>query len=126
MFFDQYFPSGADWEKALNAQLQRAYAVVVLWSSHAANSEWVAVEAAAGLEKGRLFPLLIEVGVKLPDRFSHLQAADLSGWNGNPDDPKFDRAIVLLEALWDSQVGIRKAITVLKPLRLKTLPEPGE
>ena len=50
MYFDQYLPSGVQWEEALKAQLQRAFAVVVLWSSHAAKSEWVAIEAAAGLE----------------------------------------------------------------------------
>lgn len=122
MYFDQYISSGVEWEKAIRAQLQRAYAVVVLWSSHAAESEWVPIEVAAGLEKDRLFPISIERGVNLPSNFRHLQAADLSDWNGDPNDPKFGRAIALLEVLWDAQMGIRKAIKVLKPLRLRQRP----
>ena len=85
-------------------------------------SEWVPIEVAAGLEKNRLFPILIEVGVPLPSSFEHLQAADLSDWNGEPHDGKFDHAIALLEVLWDSQVGTRKDIELLKPLRLITRP----
>jgi hypothetical protein len=122
VFFDQYMPSGVEWERALKAQLQRAYAVVVLWSSHAAASEWVTIEVAAGLEKGRLFPILIEPGVILPSSFQHLQVADLSDWKEDPDDPKFGQAIVHLEVLWDSQVGTRQDIQVRKPLRLITRP----
>ena len=124
MYFDQYIPAGAEWEKAIKSQLSRAYAVVGLWSSHSQQSKWVPVEAAAGLEKDRLFPILIEPAISLPSDFEHLQAADLSDWNGKPDDPKFGRAIALLEVLWDSQVGTRRAIKVLRPLRL-TKPRPS-
>lgn len=127
MFFDEYIPSGVEWEKTINNQLQAAYAVVVLWSSHSVESEWVLAEAAAGLEKERLFPLLIEPGVKLPSNFAHLEAADLSNWNGDPDDPKFSRAIELLGVLWDIQMGIRKPIVLLQPLQLRKSPvSPGE
>lgn len=124
VFFDQHIPSGVEWEKALKAQLQRAYAVVVLWSSHAAKSEWVAIEVAAGLEKDRLYPILIEPGVTLPSSFEHLQVADLSDWKGKSDDPRFGQAIVLLEVLWDFQVGTRIDIKVPKPLRLIRRPAP--
>ena len=48
VFFARETPAGVEWEKALTATLQRAYAVVVLWSSHAAKSKWVRLEVAAG------------------------------------------------------------------------------
>jgi hypothetical protein len=119
VFIDQDMPSGVDWEKVLKAKLQTAYAVVVVWSSHAMNSKWMAVEVAAGLEKDRLFPILIERGVTLPNSFSHKHAADLSNWNGDPTAPEFDAALSLLKLLWESQVGLLKDVEVRPPLRLK-------
>ena len=117
VFIDRSMPSGVEWRKVLEAQLQRAYAVVVAWSSHSVKSEWVTREADVGLAKDRLFPILLERGIVPPERFAHLQAADLSGWGGNPDDPQFESAIRLLKELWGIQVGTLTPITVHKPIR---------
>lgn len=122
VFFDQDLPSGVDWEKALVAKLQNAYAVVVVWSSHSVKSDWVAREAAVGLEKDRLFPILIERGVTLPERFAHKHAVDLSNWNGNPQDSKFNRVLGLLQPLWEAQIGLLRDIKVFKPIRFKERP----
>ena len=122
VFMDQEMVSGVDWERVLEAQLQRAYAVVVVWSSRSVVSEWVARESAVGLEKDRLFPVLLERGLTIPPRFAHKQAADLSDWNGDPHDAKFDRAIGLLKPLWEAQMGLLEDVKPLKPLRFKPRP----
>jgi hypothetical protein len=119
VFIDRSMPSGVEWRKVLEAQLQRAYAVVVAWSTHSVKSEWVAREADVGLAKDRLFPILLERGVVPPERFAHLQAADLSGWSGSPDDPQFESAILLLKELWGIQVGTLTPITIRKPIRYR-------
>src|SRR5262245_16962671 len=117
VFIDQDMASGVDWEKVLEAQLEQAYAVVVVWSSHSVVSEWVAREAAAGLAKDRLFPLLLERDLALPTQFAHKHAADLSDWNGHPEDAKFNNAIGLLKPLWESEMGLLNDIKVYKPIR---------
>ena len=122
VFIDQDMPSGVEWETVLESQLQRAYAVVVVWSSRSVLSEWVAREAAVGLEKDRLFPVLLERDITLPAQFAHKHAADLSDWNGNPDDAKFNRAIALLQPLWEAQMGLLQDIKVLKPIRFMRRP----
>lgn len=125
VFIDHDMPSGVEWETVLEAQLQRAYAVVVVWSSRSVGSEWVAREAAAGLEKDRLFPLLVERDITLPPQFAHKHAADLSDWNGDPDDDQFNRAIALLGPLWEAQMGLLKDIQALRPIRFKRRPTPS-
>ena len=124
VFFDQDMPSGVDWESVLEAKLRSAYGVVVVWSSHSVKSDWVVREAAVGLEKDRLFPIRTERGVDLPSSFAHKQAVDLSNWNGDPKDPKFDRVLGLLQPLWEAQVGTLHDIKVFKPIRFKPRPAP--
>jgi hypothetical protein len=95
-----------------------------VWSSHSVKSDWVAREAAAGLEKDRLFPILIERGVTLPSSFAHQHAVDLSNWNGDPKDREFDPVLGLLQPLWEAQIGTLRDIKVLKPIRFKARPAP--
>ena len=120
VFMDQQIASGVDWRKVVESQLEEAYAVVVVWSSHSVKSRWVAREARVGLTKDRLFPVLVEADVILPRRFKHKQATDLSDWNGDPDDPKFDRVLDLLKPLWESEKGLLKDAVVRRwPLKFK-------
>jgi hypothetical protein len=125
VFMDQDIFSGANWRKVLESQLETAYAVVVVWSSHSVGSEWVAREAMAGLAKDRLFPVLIDRDVTLPSSFEHKHAVDLSDWEGDPNDPKFDRLLGMIHLLWEAEKGLRQDIKVLKPLRLNTGPRPS-
>jgi hypothetical protein len=126
VFFDQEMPAGVEWDKVLESVLDTAYGVVVLWSSHsvkkaAEESAWIYREAAIGLKKDKLFPISIDPDVSVPKAFDHIQAADLSGWNGDPNDPKFDVAISLLRSLWIAQKGLLKDEKVLR-LMFKTRP----
>jgi len=127
VFIDSGMSAGVDWEKVLEAHLERAYAVVVVWSSRSVTkgkkeSEWIYREASIGLEKDRLFPIKIEKGITPPERFKGKHAADLSDWNGDPEDQKFKDAVSFLENLWQAQNGLLKDLPVSKPLRLKIRP----
>ena len=124
VFIDQDMASGAEWEKVLEAKLQAVFGVVVVWSSHAVKSKWMPIEVAAGLAKDRLFPILIERGVTLPSSFAHKHAADLSDWNGDSRDPKFDRVLDLLKPLWEAQIGLLEDLKVSRPIRFRERPAP--
>src|ERR1041385_1080777 len=102
VFFDQEMPSGVRWKTVLESQLQSSYAVVLVWSSRCSRSQWIRREIGAGLEKDRLFPVLIERGAKLPKKLRHIQFADLSDWNGRAKDPKFLRLLQLLQPVYEA------------------------
>jgi hypothetical protein len=116
--------SGDDWEKKIPRLIENAYAVVVLWSRHSVESEWVRKEAALGLAKPskskRLFPVLLERGIQPPSEFAALHAVDLSNWTGSPHDPMFRNLVVGVENAWtlDSGMALRKDITTMPTIRV--------
>jgi hypothetical protein len=79
VFWDRNIPVGLTWDDIVEAALDRAKCVVVLWSSRSRDSEWVRIEANEGAERGILAPALLE-DIKIPLRFRRIQAANLIGW----------------------------------------------
>ena len=88
VWWDRKIPAGKTWRNVLEQVLQNMRCMVVLWSATSINSEWVKEEAEEGKTQGKLVPILIE-SVKLPIGFRTIQAADLTGWNGNKNFPAF-------------------------------------
>ncbi len=62
--------------------LKDAKAVVVLWSKHSVDSDWVRAEATQADRYGTLVPVTIEP-CNRPIMFELTHTADLSGWNGD-------------------------------------------
>lgn len=81
VWFDHDIPAGAKWETAIQAQVERARCVVVLWSRHSIESDWVQREAEVGLKRGVLIPGLLE-NVDMPEAFRGVQSAVLMDWRG--------------------------------------------
>lgn len=67
------------WDAQIEEQLAEAKAVVVLWTPHAARSEWVRIEAEFARNSGKLVPTLCHT-CDVPIAFSLIQAVDLRGW----------------------------------------------
>lgn len=95
VFWDINLAAGASWANVIEKELNSAAVVIVLWSARSVTSDWVRVEADFALRQQKLVPVLLD-DVSLPLGFSQIQAADLRGWDGSPDDPGFD---VLLQAV---------------------------
>lgn len=93
VFSDRTVPPGKTWRSFIGAALDAARCVVVGWSAASLASKWVIEEAEEGDRRDVLVPVLFE-SVTPPMGFRSIQAADLSGWNGDPDDRHFG----LLEA----------------------------
>lgn len=83
VWWDRGIDAGSRWEDELEQALARTRAVVVLWSARSKRSRWVKHEAGIGSEKGALISVLI-ANTKVPKEFADYQAADLSGWDGDP------------------------------------------
>jgi hypothetical protein len=109
IFWDRHIPHGHDFVEYLQAQLDQARCVIVLWSKNSVGSQFVRDEAAEG-QNGRLVPVLIEA-VRPPLGFRQLQRADLTDWTGQPSHEEFDRLVTSIQAI--------------VPSNLSTAPSPG-
>ena len=76
MFWDRHIPVGRTWDEIVEAEVERAKCVVVLWSRASVASAWVRAEAEEGATRGVLVPVMLEE-TKLPIRFRAIQAAHL-------------------------------------------------
>ncbi len=88
VWWDRSIIIGTVFDKAIEFELESAKCVVVLWSKHSVDSEWVKNEAAAAATRGVLIPAMIDK-VKIPLEFRRKQTADLTRWHGDLDDENF-------------------------------------
>ncbi len=82
VWWDRKIVAGQAFDQVIERELETAKSVVVLWSIHSVESEWVKNEASAASERRVLVPALID-SVKLPLEFRRKQTADLIGWDGD-------------------------------------------
>ena len=80
-WWDALIEGGASFASTIDEALERADAVVVLWSKTSCRSDWVRDEAARGRDRHRLVPLSID-GSQPPLGFRQYQVIDLSHWRG--------------------------------------------
>src|SRR5512147_653857 len=85
-FWDTEIPPGQTWADYIENKLSQCKAVIVLWSAHSTRSQWVREEARMGRDRGRLIPVMLDASAP-PFGFGEVQAADLSGWQGEPHHP---------------------------------------
>jgi uncharacterized membrane protein YhaH (DUF805 family) len=89
-FWDTDIPPGKTWADYIEGKLTGCRAVIVLWSQHSTKSQWVREEARMGRDSSKLIPAIID-GTPAPFGFGEVQAADLSRWNGQSNDPQWTR-----------------------------------
>jgi TolB-like protein/tetratricopeptide (TPR) repeat protein len=77
VWWDREIHGGAEYHDEIESAVQRADAVVVLWSASSVKSPWVRDEAGEGRDQGKLVPVLLEP-VKPPMGFRQYQTIDLS------------------------------------------------
>jgi hypothetical protein len=65
----------------IEASLDEARCVIVLWSRDSVQSQWARNEADEGQRRGILIPALLDE-VVIPLAFRRVQAANLVGWRG--------------------------------------------
>lgn len=101
VWWDKNISIGETFDEELDKQLDKARSVVVLWSRSSVKSEWVLNEAAEGLAKKALFPVLLEP-VRVPFGYRRVQTADLTDWTPSENHVGLDRLTAALsEALED-------------------------
>jgi hypothetical protein len=98
VWWDRDIAYGQSFHKVIEQALTAATCVIVVWTRESVGSEWVLNEASDARKRDRLVPVLLDP-VAPPLEFRHLQAADLSSWQGDAADPQF--------------TGLRKAVTTM-------------
>lgn len=88
VFWDRTIPTGRTWHNYIQKTLDESRCVIVAWSKHSVDSEWVIEEALYAKRKGNLAPLLLDP-VDPPLGFSLVQAANLVHWDKSDTYPAF-------------------------------------
>ena len=87
VWWDHKIPPGKTYVEVIEQELETCKCVIVVWSIHSVVSEWVKREAAEGGDRQILVPVRLDDS-RLPFEFRRLQAANLRGWQGEPDRPR--------------------------------------
>jgi hypothetical protein len=108
VFWDREIPPGTTWADYLEEKLTACKALVVLWSAHSTQSQWVREEARMARDRGKLLPAMLDASPP-PFGFGEVQAADLTGWRGDPGHPDWVRLIAGLQRLAGGDAPARSA-----------------
>jgi hypothetical protein len=82
VWLDEDLPAHRAFTHAIEEELRKAKAALVIWSADAAKSEWVLSEANRAREEHKLVQVLVEK-TRLPMPFDQIQCADMTGWRGD-------------------------------------------
>ena len=97
VWWDRELVGGARFQQEIEAQLEAARAIIVLWSRSSSTSHWVADEAEFARVRGRLIPISLD-GSPPPLGFRQFQVIDFSAWNRD-DGPPLPRLLDTLSRL---------------------------
>jgi non-specific serine/threonine protein kinase len=136
VFWDTKIPAGKTFDTYIYDELEKTDAVIVLWSKHSVDSDYVKEEAEYAKKKSVLVPLSIDA-TEPPFGFARLQSTDISGWHGSTKDPRWQTVVDSIEAILGEEVlsnlpieltsfvgreaEVREVAGLLKDARLVTL-----
>ena len=110
VWWDQRLDGGQDFSAQIEAALDQAAVVLVVWSKAANASRWVRDEAAVGGDTGRLVPVSID-GSRPPMGFRQFHTIDLTDWKGAKGDK---RTAELLQSV-ERRLGSSEAVPTPPP-----------
>ncbi len=84
-----------DFDQVIDAQLEVARCVMVLWSERSIKSRYVKGEARDAAAQGKLVPAFIEE-VKLPYDFRYIQVAHIQEGDGDTTDVEYHKLVSCL------------------------------
>jgi len=117
VWWDKVLRAGQTYDEVTEGMLRDADVVVVLWSTVSVKSKWVRAEATLGQRTSVLIPAMIEEAER-PIMFELTQSADLVGWDGDRNDPRWKEFVI----------DIRRAAEHAKPPAAAPVPPaaPGQ
>lgn len=98
VWWDQDIAPDAPWEATIERELNAAKVVIVAWSEAAVASENVKAEARSARNQGKLLQTFVEP-CEPPLFFGERQGVDLSTWDGNASNHRFQTVLAAVQAL---------------------------
>ena len=87
VWWDPEITPGQEFDDQIDAEIDAAKAVLVVWSPLSVTSRWVRGEAREAAERGILVPVRFEQA-RLPMDVRAIHTTDLDGWNADPASPQ--------------------------------------
>jgi anti-anti-sigma factor len=100
-WWDRRILPGEQFELTIEEAIERAKCLIVIWSYKSVASIWVRAEAVEGWRRSILIPVIID-NVKPPLPFSQIQAAKLTGWQGQVKHPEFKKLVKAVSEIIDN------------------------
>ena len=98
VWWDQALNAGQNFDQVTERALKEARAVVVLWTPRSVESRWVRSEATLADRYGTLVPAMLEP-CERPIMFELTHTADLHGWKGDANDPRWQSFVAGLHSM---------------------------
>jgi len=98
VWWDHAIVAGQEFDDRIEAELNAAKAVLVVWTPASTGSRWVRGEAREAAERGVLLPVRFE-GARMPIDVRAIHATDLDGWAEDPASPPFQELLRSLTAM---------------------------
>jgi tetratricopeptide (TPR) repeat protein len=92
VWWDRDLSPGQSFEETIDREIQLADCIVVIWSRHSINSQWVKNEALEGMDRDALVPILLD-DVRIPVAFKQTQGADFRQWPFTIDKEEYKKLI---------------------------------
>jgi TolB-like protein/Tfp pilus assembly protein PilF len=105
VWWDGLLAGGERFAHTTQDALEKARAVVVLWSKTSLTSHWVHDEATRGRDRRCLVPLTID-GSEPPLGFRQFQVIDVSAGKGRANSPEMQKLVRAVAALHDQEVQL--------------------
>ncbi len=99
VWWDPKIRSGQSFDRVIETALNDAKCVIVVWSRHSVDSDWVRAEAMNGLSRNILISILIDSDITLPLRFSQIQSEELVDWDGSDTSPAMEKLASDIESV---------------------------
>ena len=100
VWWDFNLIGGVKYGEETNLMLNKAKAVLVLWTPEAARSQWVIGEASVGLSKDKLVPIQLK-STEIPVPFNTLHMLDYTDWDEGVSPEKILSLIDAIELKLD-------------------------
>ena len=110
IWWDALIEGGAGFAKMIEAKLDAADAVIVVWSATSVESDWVRDEAAHARDHKRLVPVSLD-GTAAPLGFRQYHSVDLSTWHGRADAPEMASVVAGIWGIGTGAPVVSKAAT---------------
>jgi adenylate cyclase len=98
VWWDPEISPGQEFDDQIEAEINSAKAVLVVWTSVSVASRWVRGEAREAAERGILVPVRFEQA-RLPMDVRAIHTTDLDGWGENPAHPAVQECLRALAAM---------------------------